>query len=407
MHNRLNWTFGLKAVAITGVCLSGASGVAADQPNDGPKMQEPLNALEFCLNDQMGKEIFYMENYDSYPNAQMAEANSYDGPPEGDMLNYFPIRAKFGPNCPEILGQANIASFMQNLGANQISTIPNFLPLLTGNSAGAMDIQTSQGNSEFNMATPDGLPVWVRLQGNWSKSDQAESTYFAGTAGAHYTINSDAIVGLMLEFDSQTQENDVFKVEGSGYMVGPYFVAKLPSKPIYVEASYLVGKAENTVSGEFGPIEFEEDFDTERALGSVRVAGDLAYGDYTMTPSIAASYLKSTQNAISFADADDTPEQSITTQDVALGLDVSRSLATQHGTMVLTGGLTAIFSATDGTGFAEDVKSNFEGERARIHFGTRYALDSGIILSAATSYDGIGADDYESIGVQLQMEMSL
>jgi len=141
-------------------------------------------------------------------------------------------------------------------------------------------------------------------------------------------------------------------------------------------------------------------------LGSVRVSGDLAFGDYTITPSIAANYLKSTQNAFSIADGDDTPEQSITTQDVALGLDVSRSLATQHGTMVLTGGLAAIFSSTDGTGFAEDVKSNFEGERARIHFGTRYAWDCGIILSAATSYDGIGADDYESIGVQLQMEMS-
>lgn len=210
----------------------------------------------------------------------------------------------------------------------------------------------------------------------------------------------------MLEFDSQTQENGDFKVDGSGYMAGPYFAAKVPAQPVYIEGSYLVGTANSTLSFEtFGEPE-EAEFETDRALASIRIAGDMAYGEYTLTPSLAASQLKSTQKAIATEGPVDIPEQSITTQDVAIGLDVSRILPTQSGTLEFAGGLTGIFSSTDGTGLAEEIPTNFEGERARIHRGTRYTMDSGMILSAATSYDGIGADDYKSIGIQLQLEMS-
>jgi hypothetical protein len=379
------------------MCMTGATTALAEGP-DFPTPISVENELEFCqsINGPRREEELDLRDFEAV-NIEWEFL-------ENEISNDF--RVAFDVNCQEVLGQANIATFMQNLAANQISTLPNFIPLLSGNASGVMDVQTSQGNGEFNMATPEGLPVWARLQGNWSKSADAESTYFTGAAGAHYTINPDAIVGLMLEFDSQKQETDDFEVNGSGYMVGPYFVAKIPTQSIYVEGSYLVGTADNTVTGEFGGDEIDVDFETDRALASLRVAGDIAYGAYTLTPSIAASQLNSTQKAIAIEGDDDIAAQSITTNDVAIGMNVSRSLSTAHGTMVLSGGLAAIISNTDGSELANEVSTNFEGERARIHFGTRYALDSGIILSASTNYDGIGTDEFESMGFQLQLEMS-
>lgn len=400
MKNSPNRATGLKAAVILSTCLMGGNAAFA-----GPEEVE-FDPLEFCTAN--------LDRFKGFPDQQapmgMEFNTQYAGvevndptPPNFENL-LIDKRAAYQVDCVTVLGQANIASFMQNLASSQIATLPNLIPLLTGNSAGVMDVQTSQGNNAFNMATPDGLPVWARLQGRWTTSDTADGTYLSGAAGGHYTINPNTLVGLMFEFDTQTQETDNFSIDGSGYMVGPYFVAKLPSQPVYFEASYLVGTADNTL--EFGELNGDVDFETDRALASIRVAGDFDYGDYTLTPNLAASQLKSTQGAIAQEEDDDIPEQSTTTRDVTIGLDVSRSLSTQHGTMVVSGGLAGIFSQTEGDGFADQITSSFEGERARIHLGTRYTLDSGMILSAAASYDGIGADDYESIGVQLQMEMS-
>ncbi|MEP4051269.1 MAG: hypothetical protein ABJN22_03385 [Litorimonas sp.] len=73
--------------------------------------------------------------------------------------------------------------------------------------------------------------------------------------------------------------------------------------------------------------------------------------------------------------------------------------------ITVTGGFAGIWSETEGSGFAETLTSNFEGQRGRIHLGTTYTLENGIILSAGADYDGIGTDDYESVGVHFGFEM--
>jgi hypothetical protein len=73
--------------------------------------------------------------------------------------------------------------------------------------------------------------------------------------------------------------------------------------------------------------------------------------------------------------------------------------------MLLTGGISGIWSQTEGSGYASSVISEYEGGRARLHLGARHASANGTIFSAEITYDGIGSDGYESVGLALGLDM--
>ena len=76
-----------------------------------------------------------------------------------------------------------------------------------------------------------------------------------------------------------------------------------------------------------------------------------------------------------------------------------------NGDLTLSGGISGIWSEVTGTGVAEGLTAGFDGERARVHLGTTYVMDSGMTLHASVNYDGIGADDFESLGLALGLDM--
>jgi hypothetical protein len=298
--------------------------------------------------------------------------------------------------------QEEIATFMQNRGSNLIAAQPDLIGLLSGAATGAFNVDATQNNGTFNIATSAGSPVWARLQGTWSESGDNENSYFFGAAGAHYAINPDFVIGALVEFDRSTQENGTAETQGTGYLVGPYFVAKLPEQPLFIEGRYLVGQTDNDVSVDGAA---DQSFETDRTLASVKMAGQLEYGDLTLTPSLSATRLEDTQKAFIDNAGRDVDEQGVTVQDITLGLDFSMPFEMEEGTMTLTGGFAAISSSTEGTGFARTIVPSFEGERARIHLGTSYAMENGMVLSAGANYDGLGSDDYQSFGAQLGLQM--
>lgn len=66
------------------------------------------------------------------------------------------------------------------------------------------------------------------------------------------------------------------------------------------------------------------------------------------------------------------------------------------GALELTGGLSGIYSASDGAAAAPE----FENWRGRTHLGLSHTMENGANLSATTFYDGLGTD-YESYGASL------
>jgi hypothetical protein len=164
----------------------------------------------------------------------------------------------------------------------------------------------------------------------------------------------------------------------------------------------LAGNAENEVSVDGAD---SLTFETERLLASVKVAGQLNYGTTIVTPSLAATYLSDTQRAFEDAMGATAAEQSVETTDVVFGLDVAKPLSLSQGELILNGGISGIWSNSQGTGFANGVVPAFEGQRARIHFGASHTYDSGVVVSAGAFTDGLGTANYESYGLDMSVQM--
>jgi hypothetical protein len=298
--------------------------------------------------------------------------------------------------------QKQIAGYMQNRASQTIASQPDLIGLLSGASTGNFNADVTQSNGNFDFATSGDQPVWAKLQGSWSEFGAAESSYFFGAVGAHMQVSPDALVGIMLEFDKLTQTDGASSTEGDGYLVGPYFVAKLPNQPLFIEGRLLTGKTENEVSVNGAAT---ETFDTQRTFASMKVAGQLNYGELALTPSVTATHLRDAQDAFVDTLGNTIGAQGIEVNSVAAGLNFAQPVYLSNGELILNGGISGIWSSSKGTGLASSVAPTTDGLRAQITFGATHTRPNGVTFNAQTFYDGIGQSNYESYGLSLGAEM--
>ncbi len=305
-----------------------------------------------------------------------------------------------GPTVEQ--NQNEVAQFMLSRAGHTLAAQPDLVALRFGSAPGTFDANVTQGTGVIDYTTNGDQPVWTQFQGDWSENGGNQNSYFFGVVGADVNISPHTLAGVMLQFDKQTQENSAATTEGTGYLVGPYLVSKLPEQPLFFEGRLLVGRTENSVTFTgAGP----QAFSTDRALASVKVAGQLSYGNLLLTPSLAASHLEDTQRAFTNSSGATVPEQSIKVSDIALGLNFAQPLRVDTGHLMLTGGVSGIWSKTEGTGLAGTVNSNFEGRRGRVQLGSTYTLENAMTLNADANYDGIGTDNFHSFGLSFGVEM--
>jgi hypothetical protein len=305
-----------------------------------------------------------------------------------------------GPSIEET--QELVAGYMQNRASQTIAAQPDLIGFLSGASTGSFNADVTQSNGNFDFATSGDQPVWATLQGSWSEFGTAESSYFFGAVGAHTNLSPDALVGLMFQFDRLTQTDGATSVEGDGYLVGPYFVAKLPNQPLFIEGRLLTGQTDNEVSVGGAAT---ETFDTQRTFASIKVAGQLHYGELVLTPSLTATHLRDEQDAFVNTQGNTVAAQGIEVNSVAAGLNFAQPVSLSNGELMLTGGISGIWSTSEGTEFASSAAPTTDGQRARITLGASHTLPNGVVLSAGTFYDGIGLNDYESYGLDLGIQM--
>ena len=365
------------------------------EPNGLIELAYPTGLFTFSA-DGTGA---FSETFPVTKEAGTASVNFQDASGNRTEIVTFEVPA-FGPTVAEV--QEEVQQLAQTRGAMLMAAQPDLIPLLTGTGMGAFNLQATQGNGTFDFATNGQRSVWAQIQGNWSTHDDVESSYVFGAFGGHMQLGPNAIAGVMLQFDQIEQDQGETATSGTGYLVGPYAVAKLPDQPLYFEARALFGQAENSVTLDGN----EEEFTSTRTLASIKVAGDLEYGDLTLIPSLAATYYRDTQEA--FSDSFDTeiPEQTLEMTDVAVGLDFARDYILDNGNLTLTGGVAYLNASVSGDGFDEDAISAFEGGRTRLSLGAAYAMDRGLKFSGRVNYDGLGDSDYESLGVNLGVQMS-
>ncbi|MGY9039148.1 MAG: Ig-like domain-containing protein [Rhodobacterales bacterium] len=297
--------------------------------------------------------------------------------------------------------QELIANYMQTRANQLVSSQPSLIGFLSGNSSRTFDLVASRGNGSFDFSSGGDYPIWMQANGSWTNDGDSESQYLFGAFGGHQTINESLLVGAMLQFDRLQEDTGAASVTGTGWMAGPYFVARAPNQALYFEGRLLYGQTSNAIKP-FGT--YEDDFTTERMLAQLKVAGDISYDTTTFSPFVDASYTTDDQQTYTDGLGNAIAKQGIALGQIEIGIDFRHSFAVREGKLEIWGGTSGIWSHVSGSGFASTVTPNFEGSRARIELGLNRSMSVNKSFSLTSHYDGIGAGDYESYGLSIGFE---
>lgn len=297
--------------------------------------------------------------------------------------------------------QVAIAGFMLSRANNLLNHQPELIHFLRDRRNGHFNVRATRGQGTFSYASPSDRIIWSQLDGSWSTTSTAEQKYVFGVLGGHVVKSEDLLIGAMLQVDyqSEVQESGA-KVSGTGWMFGPYFVAKHPDQDVYVEGRLLYGQSYNQVSP-YGT--YTDKFNTDRLLGKVRVSGKYRHDENTVLfPFLDASFTTDQQRAYTDSNGNLIPSQGIFLGRAEGGVKIDHAVSDE---LTVTGGISGIWSMTQTNGTpAKLAKSDFEGGRAAIEAGFTYQWAETTVLEGKLRYDGIGAENYESTSISLTLD---
>ena len=284
----------------------------------------------------------------------------------------------------------------QARNAALIRNRPRISRFLLGGFAGQFNAGVTQGAGNFDFGTSSDRPVWIAARGQWSKLDTIETSYANVAVGGHYAPSENLLLGVMGVFDNSVSDDGDARLESTGWLIGPYAVARTPNQPLVFSASYLVGRSDN-MSSPLGT--YEDDYESDRMLATLGVAGEVELTRLTLIPLLDLAYAEEENETYIGGDSVAIRSMKVSTTEATLGLDFIMPLAVDSGTFDLIGGIGATASRED-DGFNED-----ETTRGQTELGFRYGMANGGRLTARASYDGLGDDDYEAYGAEVIFEI--
>jgi len=294
-----------------------------------------------------------------------------------------------GNRIVEITQEA-IASFMLGRANNLASNQPGLTRFLMGEGCGAFSANANEASGSINGCVSNGN-IWAEITSAWSGG----GSYTLGTLGGHTFVSPNQLFGGMVQFDYT--DDPANNASGRGWMVGPYFVAKTPEQPLYFEGRLLYGQTDNEIS----PLgTYTDSFETERWLAQLRATGEYKVQNTTLMPLLDFTYTEDRQRNYTDSLGNTIPGQTVNLMQLSAGMDFSIPLPVQTGNLELTGGLSGIYSSSDGAAAAPE----FENWRGRTHLGLNYDTGRGTTVRFGTFYDGLGTS-YESYGANLNFDM--
>jgi len=288
-----------------------------------------------------------------------------------------------------------IAHFLQTRTNALLANQPRLSGFLQGGGAGQFSADITRGGGTVAFDSGSNAPIWARLNANWSTDLGAESRYIFGVVGGHSKLSNNLLIGAMLQFDHLSETNGPATTQGTGWLIGPYFAAKLASQPLYFEGSLLYGQSSNTVS----PLgTFTDNFTTERWLATLGVSGRIERGALLLTPFLDAKYTTDAQAAYLDGLGNPIAAQTIGLAQASAGLDFELALT---AATALNGGVSGSWSYSSGSLLAP----GYAGGRARVDLGITHRFSTCGSLDLSGFYDGIGKADYERYGLALMLGM--
>ncbi len=246
---------------------------------------------------------------------------------------------------------------------------------------------------------PSKFDIWVRGTVAQVDDETRNSNLGVLLVGADYRINSNLLVGLLTQGDWVEETDDVFlsEVEGRGFTIGPYLVARL-NKYLIFDSRAAWGVSDN----EINPMgDYVDNFDTERWLVRGRLTGDFQQGAWRFSPHVGIIYFEEEQEAYVDSLGSPIPSQSITLGRVTFGPKVIYTEKLADGTIISPQfSVEGIwdFDEIESVDVISGLTTGSDTIRARTEARLAATFVNGWSLVGEGFYDGIGSDDLEAFG---------
>lgn len=254
---------------------------------------------------------------------------------------------------------------------------------------------------------PQFSPFDIWFEGQFSRfNDDRHNAGIDGhfglyTIGADYVVNPSLLVGVLVQFDttSQTSKGDQTKVDGVGWMAGPYATMRL-GENVFWQIRGAWGTSSNDVS----PYQtYTDNFDTTRWLASTTLSGTWDYYDWSFRPTASVGYMQDTSGRYEDRFGAVIPEVRSRLGQAKFGPEIGYRFAGTDGAVIEPrAAIQAIWNFSGSTtadtlGTIDGVQAGPTGVRGRVELGLRSSTPSGLGIDISASYDGIGSDDYNDV----------
>ena len=235
----------------------------------------------------------------------------------------------------------------------------------------------------------------------------AESDFGIYYLGADMMVSEDVMIGALIQWDTAETVTGALRsrVEGDGWMAGPYMVARL-SENLYFDARGAYGQSENQVN----PIgTYWDDFETDRWLLEANLTGDYFSGGWRISPEIGLAYFTEEQSAYTDSLGFTIPSQDITIGRLNFGPEFAYRMDNPNG------GYFEPYVRVNGVWDYDDadvynsngVLTSLGDFRADARLGFNAELSNGGILSGEVSVQGLGESDLEANSAMVRVRLPL
>ncbi|MFT3809277.1 MAG: putative Ig domain-containing protein [Micropepsaceae bacterium] len=265
---------------------------------------------------------------------------------------------------------------------------------------------TAAGDAAAAMTARSGprFDVWVEgLLATFDAAANSEGSFAIVHAGADYLVSDNVLVGIGLQGDWLDMDTATGNLDSSGWLVGPYFTARL-ADGLYLDARAAWGGANFDVSP-FGT--YTDKVSSDRALYSAALIGSFEMGNLTIRPEGRVTWYKETTEAYIDSLSVAIPEVEIKTGEVSLGPDFEWTLKQQNGGVFMPKiGFDLVWTFQQdntATQFTGAPGLDETGMRGRVEGGLAYIDPRGVEFGGSLFYDGIGGGDYSAWGGSLKL----
>tara|TARA_R110000868_G_scaffold102358_1_gene281879 strand:- start:19941 stop:26531 length:6591 start_codon:yes stop_codon:yes gene_type:complete len=279
----------------------------------------------------------------------------------------------------------------------------------------------SEGAAQFdNPERPflDGWDVWLSAEVSGVSDDRAgeraESDFGVAQVGVDYQLGPDLILGGLAQYDWMKESaGEVFeaagairgaRVEGKGWMAGPYAVWRIRDNLIF-DGLAMYGRSDNVVD----PLGlYEDDFETDRFMVRVNLTGEFVAGEWRLRPQAGITHFEETQDAYIDSLGITIPEQTLALGRLRAGPEVAWRREGDHGGWFeVTTAVNAVwdYQAAELLSETGQLTGGAQDVRADARLGLAARTPWGAVIRLETGYAGLGVGDFEARSARFEIRI--